>query len=106
MARDNVQGVRVEGRDPKVLQLSDGSNLVLDEEAGSSGRADWTLRENDGSERKGVSVNEALELAGADHANYVEVRTRAEIAWLHLISEWCQDQAERLDRELAVAARA
>ena len=29
--------------------------------------------------------------------------TRAEVAWLRVVSEWFDDEAERLDRELAAA---
>ena len=43
MEKDGVQGVRLRGRDPKALLLSDGSRLALEDEAGADGRSDWTL---------------------------------------------------------------
>jgi len=69
-----VQGIRLDGTEPKPLVLGDGTR---------------------------VTVAEGLEIAGEEHADYVRTRTRAEVAWLRVVSEWFSDQAERLDRELA-----
>jgi len=104
MSKKDLKGVQVGGREPKALLLSDGSRLALEDEAGPGGRADWTLVGEDGHDGPGVSVSEAIEIAGESHANYVKVRTRAEVAWLRLVAEWFDEQAERLDRELAGAA--
>jgi hypothetical protein len=100
---DRVQGVQLGGREPQALLLSDGSRLALEEEAGPGGRADWTLVGEDGHDGAGLSVTEALELAGEDHADYVRVRTRAEVAWLRVVAEWFEQQADRLDHDLAAA---
>jgi len=51
----------------------------------------------------GISVPDALDGAGKKQAEYVRVRTRAEVAWLRLVSEWFDQEAQRLDRELASA---
>jgi hypothetical protein len=104
MSKD-LQGVQLEGVEPKALLLNDGSKLALEDEAAPGGRSDWTLVAEDGHDRAGVSVAEAMRIAGEDHADYVRVRTRAEVAWLRVVSEWFEEQAERLDRDL-VAARA
>ena len=96
-------GVQVGGREPKALLMSDGTRLALEEEAGPGGRADWTLVGDDGTETDGISVADAMRLAGDEHADYVRVRTRSEVAWLRIVAEWFDEQAERLDRELASA---
>ena len=98
-----VQGVQVGGREPKALLLSDGTRLSLEEE-GPGGRADWALVGQDGDQGHNLTVADALRLAGDDHANYVRVRTRAEVAWLRVVAEWFDHEAERLDRELTAAA--
>jgi hypothetical protein len=103
MEAKSVQGVQVGGREPKALLLSDGTRLSLEEE-GPGGRADWSLVGDDADEGNNLSVADALRLAGDDHADYVRVRTRAEVAWLRVVAEWFDDEAERLDRELAAAA--
>jgi hypothetical protein len=54
-------------------------------------------------EDSGISVPAALAGAGEERAEHVRVRTRAEVAWLRLVSEWFDQEAERLDRELAAA---
>jgi hypothetical protein len=99
----NVRGVEVGGREPKALLLSDGNRLALEDGAGPGGRANWTVVGDDGHDGPGVSVADAIDIAGEDHAEYVRVRTRAEVEWLRLVSEWFADQAERLDRDLAGA---
>jgi hypothetical protein len=106
MQAKDTHGVKVGGREPKALLLSDGTRLALEEDIGPGGRADWTLVGDEGSEgAEELSVAEAVQLAGEEHADYVRVRTRSEVAWLRLVSEWFDDQAERLDRELTAAAR-
>ena len=91
----------VRGREPKALMLGEGTRLTLDED-GPSGRPDWTLRDDGAGERE-LSVTDAMRVAGDRHADYVRIRTRSEAAWLRLVSEWCEQEAERLDRELASA---
>lgn len=103
MNTTDTHGVQVGGREPKALLLSDGTRLALEEEAGPGGRADWTLVGDDGEAASGISVSDAIKLAGDEHSEYVRVRTRSEIAWLRVVAEWFDEQAERLDRELAVA---
>jgi hypothetical protein len=95
-------GVQVGGREPKALLLSDGSRLALEDE-GPGGRADWTVV-GDGEGDRDVSVADAIQIAGERHADYVRIRTRSEIAWLRLVSEWFEDEARRLDSELRAAA--
>lgn len=100
----DVQGVQVGGREPKALLLSDGTRLSLEDDTGPGGRADWTVvGDDDGAAVNGMSVADAVRIAGDEHADYVRVRTRAEVAWLRVVAEWFDDEAERLDRELAAA---
>lgn len=100
----DVQGVQVGGREPKALLLSDGTRLSLEDDTGPGGRADWTVVGDENAGAAGMTVGDALRIAGDDHADYVRVRTRSEVAWLRLVAEWFDDEAERLDRELASAA--
>jgi len=100
---NGVQGVQVGGREPKALLLSDGNRLSLEDDVGPGGRADWTLIGDDGIGAEGLGVAEALRLAGDEYADYVRVRTRSEVAWLRLVSEWFQEEAQRLDTELTSA---
>jgi hypothetical protein len=101
MDSEQVQGVKIGGRDPKALLLSDGSRLALEDEVGPGGRADWAQVGDDGAAANGITVSEAVNLAGDEYAEYVKVRTRSEVAWLRLVSEWFDAEAARLDRELA-----
>jgi hypothetical protein len=101
MEKDRAQERRLRGRAPKALDLGDGATLALDHEGPEAGRADWNLVRDGGDDATDVSVGRALEIAGDEHADYVRTRTRAEIAWLRIVSEWFNEQAERLDRELA-----
>jgi hypothetical protein len=96
-------GVQIGGREPKALLLSDGSRLALEEE-GPGGRADWMVVGDGGAGERDVSVADAIQIAGERHADYVRIRTRSEIAWLRLVSEWFEEEARRLDRELRKAA--
>ena len=97
------RGVQLGGREPKALLLSDGTRLALEDEAGPGGRSDWTLVGEDGEGSDGISVAEAIDIAGDDHADYVRVRTRAEVEWLRVVAEWFEEQATRLDRDLSSA---
>ena len=100
MEANGVQGLQVGGREPKALLMSDGSRLALEDE-GPGGRADWMLL--DGSGDRELSVADAIRVAGDRHADYVRIRTRSEVAWLRLVSEWFEQEARRLDGELSAA---
>jgi hypothetical protein len=102
MEANGVQGLQVGGREPKALLMSDGSRLALEED-GPGGRADWMLLGDDGGDRE-LSVADAMHIAGEQHADYVRIRTRSEVAWLRLVSEWFEDEARRLDGELTAAS--
>ena len=98
-----VSGIKVGGRNPKALLLSDGTRLALEDAENPSGRSEWTrFGENDGRAEE-VTVADAMRLAGEDHAGYVAVRTRAEVEWLNLVAEWYREQAEKLSVDLAAA---
>lgn len=101
MAEQDIRGVKISGREPKALVLSDGTELSLEEEAGRRGRADWKRENGDGASE--LSVADALSLAGDEFAGYVTVRTRSEVAWLRVVAEWYQEQADRLARDLEQA---
>jgi hypothetical protein len=96
------RGVAVGGREPKALLLNDGSRLALEAD-GPGGRPDWALVGDNGLSERDLSVAEAMRIAGAGHAQYVRVRTRAEAAWLRLVSDWFEAEATRLDSELEEA---
>ena len=100
-----MRGIQVGGREPKALLLSDGTRLSLEEDTGPRGRADWTLVGDDGEAAGELSVTDAIRIAGDQHADYVRIRTRSEVAWLRLVSEWFEQEAERLDLELTSATR-
>ena len=100
MEASGVRGVQVGGREPKALLLSDGTRLALEDE-GPGGRADWMLLGEDGAGDRDLSVADAIRIAGDRHADYVRIRTRSEIAWLHLVSEWFEQEARRLDSDLS-----
>ena len=104
MEGKQVEGIQVGGREPKALLLSDGTRLSLEDEAGPGGRADWTVVGDEGIGAEGLTVADAVQIAGDEYADYVRVRTRAEVAWLSLVSEWFDAEAQRLDSELASAA--
>jgi hypothetical protein len=98
MEASGAQGIQVGGREPKALLMSDGSRLALEDE-GPGGRADWMLL-GDGADDRELSVADAIRIAGDRHADYVRIRTRSEVAWLRLVSEWFEQEATRLDGEL------
>jgi hypothetical protein len=101
---DRIAGVQVGGREPKALLLNDGSRLCLEEDTSPDGVPEWTRVGAEGGEEADITVSEAFRLAGDQHAEYVEVRTRAEIEWLRLIADWYREQADRLAGDLRVAA--
>jgi hypothetical protein len=102
MEANGLQGLQVGGREPKALLMSDGSRLALEED-GPGGRADWMLLGDDGAGDRELSVADAIRVAGDQHADYVRIRTRSEVAWLRLVSEWFEQEARRLDGELTAA---
>ena len=97
-----MQGLQVGGREPKALLMSDGTRLALEDE-GPGGRADWMLLGDGEAGDRELSVADAIRIAGDEHANYVRIRTRSEVAWLRLVSEWFEQEARRLDGELTAA---
>jgi hypothetical protein len=102
MEANGVRGLQVGGREPKALLMNDGSRLALEED-GPGGRADWMLLGDDGAGDRELSVADAIRVAGDQHADYVRIRTRSEVAWLRLVSEWFEEEARRLDGELTAA---
>jgi hypothetical protein len=102
MNATGVQGIKVGGREPQALLLSDGTRLALEEE-GPGGRADWVVIGGDPATGRELKVADALRIAGEQHADYIRIRTRAEVAWLQLVSEWFDQEARRLDAELTSA---
>jgi len=96
MADQRVRGVFLRGDEPKRLELSDGSRLMLD--GAGTARTEWRRL---GRQHTNVSVAEASELAGEEYADYVEIRTRAEVEWLRAVADWYRQQADRLHRQLA-----
>jgi hypothetical protein len=105
MEATGVQGVQVGGREPKALLMSDGTRLALEDE-GPGGRCDWMLVGENGASERELSVADAIQIAGDRHAEYVRVRTRSEVAWLRMVSEWFEAEARRLDGELISASPA
>jgi hypothetical protein len=103
MEANGLQGLQVGGREPKALLMSDGTRLSLEDD-GPGGRADWTLLGDDGAGERDLSVADAISVAGDRHADYVRIRTRSEVAWLRLVSEWFDQEARRLDGELTAAS--
>lgn len=97
----DVRGVWVRGEDPKELVLSDGSRLICEAEARDGRRLGWRRTDGRGETSGPVTAEEAMDLAGEDFARYVRVRTRSECEWLRAVSDWCTEEAEHLDRELA-----
>jgi hypothetical protein len=102
MADTEVRGTTLRGDEPKRLELSDGSRLLLDGETPDGRPVAWRRI---GRERGVVSVPDASRLAGEEFADYVAVRTRAEVEWLRAMSDWYREQAARLQAQLAEAVR-
>ena len=99
MAEHRVRGMALQGDEPRRLELSDGSRLMLDGGSGED-RTEWRRL---GRRHSNLSVSEAVDLAGHDYADYVEVRTRAEVEWLRAVADWYRQQADGLQRQLAEA---
>jgi hypothetical protein len=97
--RDGIRGVQVGGNEPKALLLSDGTRLALEDQGATGGTSSWTRVGGDDAQDR-ISVPDALALAGEEYAGYVRIRTRAEAAWLELISEWYAVEAARLRGDL------
>jgi hypothetical protein len=103
MAGDGIRGIDVDGAEPKELMLSDGSRLRLEGGTTEQPRAIWRRRDGDGRDRDVLTVDQAIAIAGPEHAGYVEVRTRAEAEWLRAVSDWYGEQANALADELRLA---
>jgi hypothetical protein len=104
MAAERVRGIGLQGDEPERLVLSDGSRLVLDTESGDSGAVQWRRvgwRRKRGT--NAISVEEAVQVAGPEFSDYVEVRTRAEAGWMLAVSDWYREQAAGLEAGLATA---
>ena len=97
---DGVRGIWVRGTTPKELVLSDGSRLGL--EPTEDGGVEWRRRDEVEGEAERVSAERAFELAG-DYGDYVEVRTRAEAAWMRAVADWYAEAAGRLEDDLSRA---
>jgi hypothetical protein len=105
MADERVRGIHLHGEEPKRLALSDGSRLLLDCDAGETGRIGWRRigwrrAGRHGGVTNAISVPEAIDAAGDEYARYIAVRTRAEAAWMRAVADWYRDQAERLESSL------
>jgi len=85
------------GDEPRRLELSDGSRLMLDATS-EENRSEWRRL---GRRHSNLSVSDAVELAGDEYAGYVATRTRAEVEWLRAVADWYREQADRLQGQLA-----
>jgi hypothetical protein len=99
MADQGVRGTTLRGDEPKRLELSDGSRLMLD--ATSEERAKVWRRLGRG--HTSVSVAEARDLAGDEFGDFVQVRTRSEVEWLRAVADWYRERADRLEGQLGAA---
>ena len=90
-------------QDMQGVKLGDGTTLTLEEQAQNESLTEWVLTGSEGPDAGTVSVAKAMSIAGDEYADYFSVRTRSEVAWLRLVSEWFAEQADRLDGELAAA---
>lgn len=77
-----IQGGRVQQRDLHGVPTLDDETLS------------WELAGEQ------ISVIDAITVAGEEHADYIRTRTRAEVAWLGILAEWCEDRAAQLSRDL------
>jgi hypothetical protein len=98
-----LRGVWTRGSDPKELVLSDGTRLSL--RGAEQGQVIWCRVDGSDDDAETLSVGRALDLAGDEFSDYVEVRTRAEAGWLRAVADWCSEEAGRLEGELAGSAR-
>ncbi|MFL5892925.1 MAG: hypothetical protein ACJ75I_09320 [Solirubrobacterales bacterium] len=99
---EQVRGTTLRGDEPKRLELSDGSRLMLDA-ASDEERKVWRRL---GRGHTSVSVSEAAELAGGEFGDYVEVRTRSEVEWLRAVADWYRERADHLEDQLGDLATA
>jgi hypothetical protein len=90
-------------QDVQGVEIGDGRTLTLEEQAQNESLTEWVLTGSEEPSAGTVSVAQALSLAGEEYADYVSARTRSEVAWLRVVSEWFAEQADRLDGELAAA---
>ena len=93
---EQVRGTTLRGDEPKRLELSDGSRLMLDA-ASDEERKVWRRL---GHGHTSVSVGEARDLAGDEFAGYVETRTRSEVEWLRAVADWYRQRADHLQSQL------
>ena len=94
---ERVRGLTLRGDEPRRLELSDGSRLMLDATS-EENRSEWRRL---GRRHSNLSVSDAVELAGDEYAGYVATRTRAEVEWLRAVADWYREQADRLQGQLA-----
>ena len=99
---ERVRGTTLRGDEPKRLELSDGSRLMLDA-ASDEDRKVWRRL---GRGHTSVSVSEACDLAGDEFGDYVEVRTRSEVEWLRAVADWYRERANDLEAQLGDVATA
>ena len=108
-APEEIQGIEIDGAEPKELVLSDGTRLCLESEAFERGRVEWrrcddvAIANADGAMAEAVSLRDALGLAGDRYSRSVAVRTRAAVEWLRAVADWYRERAELLSRELRAA---
>jgi hypothetical protein len=93
---EQVRGTTLYGDEPKRLELSDGSRLMLDAES-----EDPKVWRRLGRGHTSVSVAEARDLAGVEFGDFVEVRTRSEVEWLRAVADWYRERANHLESQLA-----
>jgi hypothetical protein len=93
---ERVCGTTLRGDEPKRLELSDGSRLMLDAESNGE-RKVWRRL---GHGHTSVSVAEARDLAGDEFSGYVETRTRSEVEWLRAVADWYRERADHLQSQL------
>jgi len=97
-----LRGVWTRGEEPQELVLSDGSRLSI--ASPEQGRVLWRRTSSEDGDEGPVSVEDAMELAGEEFSDYVRIRSRAEAGWLRAVAEWCDGEADRLERELAATS--
>jgi hypothetical protein len=100
---EETRGTKLRGTAPKALLLNDGSRLALEGDDADGGTIAWKRAGDEAVSPEGITVAEALDLAGEEHRDYVATRTRAEAAWLRMVSDWYREQADRLSVDLAGA---
>lgn len=99
MADQGVRGRTLHGDEPKRLELSDGSRLMLD----AASDEEYKVWRRLGRGHTSVSVAEARDLAGDEFGDFVEVRTRSEVEWLRAVADWYRERADRLEGQLGAS---